>query len=52
VAPGGGCDHGGEDIRPVELSVDEAFRRLNVAEIVDAKTIIGLQWLRHKRASQ
>lgn len=51
VAPGGGCSAGGEDIRRVELNVDEAFRRLNAGEIVDAKAIIGLQWLCHRRAS-
>ena len=33
----------------IELPLDEALRRLDDGEIVDAKTIIGLQWLRSRQ---
>ncbi len=46
VADGGGLAHEGEDIRLVELTISEAFRRMDHGEISDAKTLIGLQWLR------
>ena len=37
-----------EDIALVELSPADAFRQLDAGEIVDAKTIIALYWLRGK----
>jgi ADP-ribose pyrophosphatase len=46
---GGGLAHEGEDIRLVSLKVDDALRKMDSGEIVDAKTIIGLQWLRANR---
>jgi ADP-ribose pyrophosphatase len=46
VTDGGGLEHEGEDIRLVELPVAEIFRRMDHGEINDAKTLIGLQWLR------
>lgn len=49
--PGGGADLG-EDTRVVTLPVEEALRRLDAGEIVDAKTIIALQWLAHRRADR
>ena len=35
----------GEDIRTVHIPVAEARARVRDGDIVDAKTIIGLQWL-------
>jgi nudix-type nucleoside diphosphatase (YffH/AdpP family) len=43
---GGGLEEEGEDIRTLELTTAQAFEKLDNAEIRDAKTIIGLQWLR------
>lgn len=45
---GGGASHEGEDIQTVELSVEEAFERLDRGRFRDAKTILGLQWLRRR----
>ena len=42
---GGGLEKEGEDIRTVILSFEEARQKIVTGEIVDAKTIIGLQWL-------
>lgn len=49
VGAGGGVTAEGEDIRTVVLPVEEALAKLDAGEIVDAKTIIGLQWLRLRR---
>ncbi len=49
--PGGGVD-AGEDTRVVTLPVEEALRRLDDGEIVDAKTIIALQWLAGRRGNR
>ena len=46
VAKGGGLAEEGEDIKVLELPLDEAFRQLDSGEIADAKTIIGLMWLK------
>ena len=46
ISAGGGVISEGEDIRIVELSVDEAMKRLDKKKIIDAKTIIALQWYR------
>ena len=46
MATGGGLVHEGEDIEIVELSIDEAWAMLDRGEIVDAKTVVLLQWLR------
>lgn len=35
-----------EDICLMELSLDEAFRQMDRGELVDAKTILALMWLR------
>lgn len=43
---GGGLADEDEDIAVQELPLAEAYARLDRGEIVDAKTIIGLQWLR------
>lgn len=45
---GGGVD--GEDIRLLEPTVDDVGRALDAGEIHDAKTLIGLLWLRAHRA--
>lgn len=46
---GGGVKAEGEDIRVTEIPIDDVFRRMDAGKIVDAKTIIGLQWLRARR---
>ena len=40
-----GLDDEGEDIRVMVVSVDDALALLNEGRIVNAKTIIALQWL-------
>ncbi len=42
---GGGLDSEHEDIRVLNLSVDTALEKLHRGEILDAKSIIALQWL-------
>lgn len=46
VGPGGGAPDEGEDIEVVELALDEAWAMVEAGEIVDAKTVILLQWAR------
>lgn len=50
VTRGGGVKAEGEDIRVLEIPVAEAFRRMDTGKIMDAKTIIGLQWLRARQS--
>lgn len=45
TSAGGGVASEGEDIRSVHIPVAEALARVRDGDIVDAKTIIGLQWL-------
>jgi nudix-type nucleoside diphosphatase, YffH/AdpP family len=45
VAEGGGLDHEHEDIELVEVPVREAMAMIEAGEIVDAKTIMLLEWL-------
>jgi nudix-type nucleoside diphosphatase (YffH/AdpP family) len=45
VAPGGGLPEDGEDIRVQEFDLDEAWRMVADGRIVDAKTILALQYL-------
>ena len=40
-----GVDHEDEDIRPLVLSTDEALARLADGRILNAATVIALQWL-------
>jgi len=40
-----GLPHEGEDIKVHVVSIEEAMRLLNAGRIVNAKTIIALQWL-------
>ncbi|MEP7287602.1 MAG: NUDIX hydrolase [Chloroflexota bacterium] len=51
TARGGGLESEGEDIRAVLLKVDDALQKIATGEIVDAKTIIGLQWLQLHRSA-
>jgi nudix-type nucleoside diphosphatase (YffH/AdpP family) len=53
VAAGGGLPEEGEDISVIELSIDDALAMIESGEIVDAKTIMLLQYaeLRLFRAS-
>jgi nudix-type nucleoside diphosphatase (YffH/AdpP family) len=51
VEKGGGLASENEDIQLIELSTSEAFRQLDRGEIEDAKTIIGLMWLRARLGS-
>jgi ADP-ribose pyrophosphatase len=44
VSVGGGLTREGEDIRVVRVPVTEALADLDSGRIVDAKTIIALQW--------
>lgn len=45
VGPGGGVRTEGEDIRILEISLDEALAMIGRGEIIDAKTIILIQHL-------
>lgn len=45
ISSGGGLESEGEDIRTVSLPVADAVRRVRAGNIVDAKTVIALQWL-------
>jgi ADP-ribose pyrophosphatase len=45
VAHGGGLASEGEDIEIVEFTLAELARQLRTGELIDAKTIIGVQWL-------
>ncbi len=47
---GGGVEGEGEDIEVVEMPIDEAYGLIASGGIVDAKTIILLQWLMLHRA--
>lgn len=46
---GGGRREEGEDIRLLEEPLETVYQRLDRGEIKDAKTLIGLQWLRLRR---
>jgi ADP-ribose pyrophosphatase len=46
---GGGLDDENEDIKVLHLTVDEALEKLQTGDIVDAKTVIALQWLQLHR---
>jgi nudix-type nucleoside diphosphatase (YffH/AdpP family) len=49
VNDGGGKDDESEDIRTVIMPADDAIAKIATGEIIDAKTIIGLQWLQLQR---
>ena len=48
---GGGVDGEGEDIEIVEMPIDDAYGLVATGGIVDAKTIMLLQWLMLNRAA-
>jgi ADP-ribose pyrophosphatase len=48
VGPGGGLSDSGEAIELVTLPFPEVWARLDAAGFRDAKTLVGLQWLRWK----
>jgi ADP-ribose pyrophosphatase len=50
TSQGGGLVEEGEDIRILTMKVNQALRKIDTGEIVDAKTIIGLQWLQLHRS--
>jgi ADP-ribose pyrophosphatase len=45
AAETGGVASEGEDIRIIRMPVDEAIARVHSGELLDAKTVIALQWL-------
>ena len=49
IAAGGGLASEGENIRMVSMSLKEALYKITTGDIMDAKTIIGLQWLQLNR---
>jgi nudix-type nucleoside diphosphatase (YffH/AdpP family) len=51
VAQGGGLTHEGEDIEIVEMSEQDVWRALDEQQILDAKTLVGLLWLRQRQLS-
>ena len=48
IAAGGGLASEGEDIQIVEVALPELWKAMDAGEIMDAKTIIGVMWLRRK----
>ncbi len=48
IAAGGGLASEGEDIQFIEVTLPELWRALDAGEIMDAKTIIAVMWLRKK----
>jgi nudix-type nucleoside diphosphatase (YffH/AdpP family) len=45
----GGLLSHGEDVKALELSLEDALAKIKSGEIVDAKTIIGMYWLENRR---
>jgi nudix-type nucleoside diphosphatase (YffH/AdpP family) len=52
VTTAGGLAEEGEDIVNVELTIEDALKQIESGEIADAKTIIGVYWLRWRLESQ
>ncbi|HKI53098.1 MAG TPA: NUDIX hydrolase [Anaerolineales bacterium] len=48
----GGLACESEDIKSHELTLDEALGKIKSGEIMDAKTIIGIQWLENRQLKQ
>jgi nudix-type nucleoside diphosphatase (YffH/AdpP family) len=46
----GGLLSHGEDVKALELSLEDALDKIKSGEIVDAKTIVGIYWLENSRA--
>ena len=51
VDPGGGAAAEGENIRAVELPLEDVYAGLDDGRFIDAKTLVGLMWLRHRYAT-
>ncbi|MEW6753769.1 MAG: NUDIX hydrolase [Candidatus Latescibacterota bacterium] len=51
AASGGGLAEEHEDIEVVEVSLSQAWQLLDQGAIADAKTLVGLLWLRHRLAA-
>ncbi len=51
VSAGGGKASEHEDIELVELTLPELWKALDNGDIVDAKTLIAVQWLRNRMVS-
>jgi ADP-ribose pyrophosphatase len=49
INEGGGAAHTHEDIKTMHITIDQALWMMKNGEIVDAKTIIALQWLEVNR---
>ena len=49
ISSGGGLVSEGEDVHMVSVGVQSALYKISTGEIMDAKTIIGLQWLQMNR---
>lgn len=48
VGSGGGLETENEDIAGIELTVTDAMEQIRTGEIVDAKTIIAIYWLKNR----
>jgi nudix-type nucleoside diphosphatase (YffH/AdpP family) len=48
VGTGGGLAAEGEDIQLLRLEPEAAWRALDAGELIDAKTMMGLMWLRDR----
>ena len=51
VGAGGGADEEGEDIRLVTLTPDALDARLAAGDLADAKTLVGVLWLKAQDAA-
>lgn len=52
VSPGGGKASEHEDIRRVDLALPDLWKVLDNGDIIDAKTLIAVQWLQRKLERQ
>lgn len=48
----GGLVSEGEDIKAIELTLEEALGKIKSGEIIDAKTIIGIYWLENRQQKE
>jgi ADP-ribose pyrophosphatase len=52
ISDGGGDHSVGEYTRRIELQAEEALKHADMGRIIDAKTIIALQWLKIQRLTK
>jgi hypothetical protein len=45
----GGLIGHGEDVKAIEITLEDAMAKIKSGEIVDAKTIIGIYWLENRQ---